>query len=77
MHNTYGEKGNAELVRRYGFALRSNPFNEVALSKGCVLEAAQQLYQQQGLSAGAATRQLRHRCRWLAAERCVAARRAL
>ena len=36
VHNTYGEHGNAELVAKYGFALRQNPFTAVALDKGKV-----------------------------------------
>ncbi len=34
IHNTYGEHGNADLVRLYGFALRNNPFDEVRLRTG-------------------------------------------
>jgi SET domain-containing protein 6 len=37
----YGELGNAELVKKYGFALRQNPFTTVQLDKPALLAAAQ------------------------------------
>ncbi|KAL4428485.1 hypothetical protein ABPG75_002574 [Micractinium tetrahymenae] len=40
VHNTYGELGNAELVKKYGFALRQNPFTAVGLDKRRLLAAA-------------------------------------
>ncbi|PSC69948.1 SET domain-containing [Micractinium conductrix] len=40
VHNTYGELGNAELVKKYGFALRQNPFTLATLDKGRLLGAA-------------------------------------
>ncbi|EFN55406.1 hypothetical protein CHLNCDRAFT_134525 [Chlorella variabilis] len=40
VHNTYGELGNAELVKKYGFALRYNPFTAVQLDKAALLAAA-------------------------------------
>lgn len=39
IHNTYGELGNAELLKKYGFALRQNPFTAVTLDKGDVIGA--------------------------------------
>lgn len=36
----YGELGNAELVKKYGFALRQNPFTLVTLDKPRLLGAA-------------------------------------
>lgn len=36
----YGELGNAELVKKYGFALRQNPFTSVTLDKPKLLAAA-------------------------------------
>ena len=36
----YGELGNAELVKKYGFALRQNPFTTVSLDKRRLLAAA-------------------------------------
>lgn len=39
MFNTYGELGNAELVKKYGFALRDNPFTVVTLNKRSVVNA--------------------------------------
>ncbi len=43
VHNTYGELGNADLLTKYGFALRQNPFSAVVLSKTSVLRAAEKL----------------------------------
>ncbi|KAL4858939.1 N-lysine methyltransferase setd6 [Chlorella vulgaris] len=40
VHNTYGELGNAELVKKYGFALRQNPFTSVTINKPKLLAAA-------------------------------------
>lgn len=40
IHNTYGEHGSCELVAKYGFALRGNPFSEVQLDKEGLLAAA-------------------------------------
>jgi hypothetical protein len=34
VHNTYGELSNVELVRKYGFALSANPFDELPLAAG-------------------------------------------
>lgn len=42
--NCYGELSNTELVLKYGFALRDNPFSMVELDKGVILRAAQQLH---------------------------------
>lgn len=39
-HRSYGELGNAELVKKYGFALRQNPFTTVCLDKAGLLEDA-------------------------------------
>ncbi|KAI7837623.1 hypothetical protein COHA_008549 [Chlorella ohadii] len=39
----YGELGNAELVKKYGFALRHNPFTAVGLDKAGLLSDAKQL----------------------------------
>jgi hypothetical protein len=36
----YGELGNAELVKKYGFALRQDPFTSVTLDKPKLLAAA-------------------------------------
>ena len=49
MHNTYGELGNADLLSKYGFALRPNPFSAVILSKASVLQAAEKLIGQREL----------------------------
>lgn len=40
---SYGELGNAELVKKYGFALRHNPFTAVGLDKAGLLSDAKQL----------------------------------
>ena len=40
IHNTYGEYGNSELVYKYGFALRDNPFDSVLLDKALITDAA-------------------------------------
>ncbi|KAK9835816.1 hypothetical protein WJX74_008600 [Apatococcus lobatus] len=40
IHNTYGEYGNSELVYKYGFALRDNPFDSVSIDKQLLLETA-------------------------------------
>lgn len=39
-YRSYGELGNAELVKKYGFALRQNPFTTVSLDKAGLLEDA-------------------------------------
>ena len=39
IHNTYGEYGNSELVYKYGFALRNNPFDSVLLDKTLITDA--------------------------------------
>jgi SET domain-containing protein 6 len=44
VHNTYGELGNDVLVKKYGFALRKNPFNTVQLMKDDVINACKELY---------------------------------
>ena len=49
VHNTYGELGNADLLSKYGFALRQNPFSAVVLSKASVLQAAGKLIGQREL----------------------------
>jgi hypothetical protein len=46
--NCYGELSNTELVLKYGFALRDNPFTSVELDKAVFVEAARS-----GLSAKA------------------------
>ena len=38
--NSYGELSNAELLIKYGFALRGNPFSTVELDKAALLAAA-------------------------------------
>lgn len=40
IHNTYGELGNADLVSKYGFALRNNPFDAIQLDKQQLVAAA-------------------------------------
>jgi hypothetical protein len=60
VHNTYGELGNADLLTKYGFALRQNPFSAVVLSKTSVLRAAEKLIGE---------RELRLRTRMLRKER--------
>lgn len=40
IHNTYGELSNTDLVKKYGFAIRDNPFAVVALDKSLILEMA-------------------------------------
>lgn len=36
--NTYGELGNSELVKKYGFVVRENPFTHVTLRKSTIFE---------------------------------------
>ena len=60
VHNTYGELGNAELVNKYGFALRNNPFSVVLLEKAAMLQAAESIVGQ---------REMRQRSRFLRRER--------
>ena len=60
VHNTYGELGNADLVSKYGFALRENPFSTVVLDKSAVLQAAAKIIGQ---------REMRLRSRFLNRER--------
>lgn len=40
IHNTYGELSNVDLVKKYGFAIRDNPFATVVLDKSIVVEMA-------------------------------------
>lgn len=61
VHNTYGELGNAELVAKYGFALRCNPFDAVRMDKAALVDAA---------AVALGSRACRARCRFLAAHRC-------
>eukprot|EP00887_Chlorella_sp_A99_P004898 scaffold4.g4898.t1 len=56
VHNTYGEHGNDELVAKYGFALRENPFTAVRVGKAALLAAAE---------AALGRRRCRARCRFL------------
>lgn len=51
MHNTYGEKGNADLLSKYGFALRDNPFTAVSLDKPALLAAAAAVLGKRALQA--------------------------
>lgn len=60
VHNTYGELGNAELVVKYGFALRRNPFDVVLLDKGELVEEARRIV---------GDRACRQRCRFLSRDR--------
>lgn len=59
VHNTYGEHGNAELVCKYGFALRENPFTAVTISKEEVLDAAKEEI---------GRKEFKNRCRFLEQE---------
>ncbi|CAL8465452.1 g4988 [Coccomyxa elongata] len=59
VHNTYGELGNSELVVKYGFALRNNPFDVVVLDKAAVVEEARRML---------GDRACRQRCRFLSQE---------
>ena len=77
VHNTYGELGNAELVNKYGFALRNNPFSAVPLDKAAVLQAAQSVVGQRTMRLRSRFLRrerwglLSHTCRsGLVAERC-------
>ena len=63
VHNTYGELGNAELVSKYGFTLRSNPFASVQLSKDSLVGCAEALLGKQACSS---------RCAYLSEQRCEA-----
>lgn len=60
VHNTYGELGNAELVTKYGFALRENPFDAVLLDKSEVVVESRRIM---------GDRACRQRCRFLSRER--------
>lgn len=60
VHNTYGELGNAELVVKYGFALRRNPFDVVLLDKGELVEEARRIV---------GDRACRQRCKFLSRDR--------
>jgi N-lysine methyltransferase SETD6 len=42
--NTYGELGNADLVKKYGFCLPENPFTYVTLRKECILKEFDDLF---------------------------------
>lgn len=64
VHNTYGEHSNAELLRKYGFALPANPFDSVTLAAAALVAAAE------ASSGGGGTREARQRVRWLNAQRC-------
>lgn len=39
IHNTYGELGTGDLVKKYGFGLQENPFTSVQLDKDTLLQA--------------------------------------
>lgn len=41
IHNTYGELGNADLVKKYAFCLTENPFTSVNLCKNEVIQACE------------------------------------
>ena len=63
IHNTYGEHGNAALLRKYAFCLEGNPFTEVPLDKGELVEHARALFLEEfagadlaGLAGGAGGR---------------------
>ncbi len=64
--NTYGELSNPELVRKYGFCLPLNPFDEVALG-GSWEEAVNGVWGEMqgrgGMRGG--QRELRRRLRWI------------
>ncbi|KAG2434596.1 hypothetical protein HXX76_007491 [Chlamydomonas incerta] len=62
VYNTYGEHGNAELVKKYGFALPCNAFDEVLLDKGALLAAAEALL---AAAAGGGKKALRRRTQFL------------
>ncbi len=42
MFNTYGELGNAELVKKYGFCVPENPFTFVTLDKNQIFSAVEE-----------------------------------
>jgi hypothetical protein len=72
VHNTYGEHSNAELLRKYGFALPANPFDSVTLSSEALLAAAAAAADGGGGGGGAGAREARRRARWLREHRCGA-----
>lgn len=43
VHNTYGELANSELVNKYGFACRSNPFDFVEVDRQVLVKQATKL----------------------------------
>lgn len=56
IHNTYGELGNDELVMKYGFALRQNPFTTVRLRKAAVVQACRAQYTPSKAASGGGKR---------------------
>jgi hypothetical protein len=70
VHNTYGEHSNAELLRKYGFALPANPFDSVTLDADALVAAAAAAHG--GGAAGA--REARRRVRWIQQHRCAGGR---
>lgn len=57
IYNTYGEHSNAELLHKYGFCLRQNPFDEVTVSNEGVIAAAKSVMSDH---VG-----VRARCKWM------------
>lgn len=51
IHNTYGEHGNAILLRKYAFCLRVNPFTEVMLDASRVETLAMEAFVGSGQKA--------------------------
>ena len=51
IHNTYGEYGNSELVYKYGFALRHNPFDSVSVDKSLLLDTVKSRLQPEAFDA--------------------------
>jgi SET domain-containing protein 6 len=65
IHNTYGEHSNAELLRKYGFALPANPFDSVTLPPDALVGRAAAALG----AAGGGEREARRRVRWLRGHR--------
>ena len=66
--NTYGELGNAELLKKYGFCLKENPFSEVKLNKGVVLSSFKALFSLSNKRKRSAARITFERCIYILKE---------
>ena len=66
--NTYGEHGNAMLLRKYGFCIRGNPFTEVVLDKADLQSQAEAAFlsdERMGVDASERLAEWKRRIAWI------------